>query len=56
MSWRQVIIAAAVLGAVAGLVVMWLERFEVQKMHAQLREYLERHDRFREWEAEHGDN
>ena len=56
MNWRQVVVAAVILGAVAGLVVMWLERFEVEKMHTEIRGYLDRVDRFRAWEAEHGDS
>lgn len=52
--WTRVVAVGLVLGLVAGCVVWWLERFEVEKMHSQFREYLDRYDRFKEWEASHG--
>ncbi len=55
MTWKQTIVAAIVLGAVAGLVVMWLERFEVAKMHDGFRDMLKNHDEFRKLYPEPSD-
>lgn len=52
MSNRQVIVAALVLGLTAAAAVWWLERFELERMHAEWAVYLERYEGFREWEAE----
>ncbi len=54
MTWRQVVIASIVLGIVAGAVVMWLQRFEVTRLHTQMGDYLEKWDKFSKWDAEHG--
>lgn len=49
MSNRQVVIAGAVLGLTAAVVVWWLERFQVERLHGDIREYLSRYDEFRDW-------
>ncbi len=54
MTMRQVVIAAVILGAVAGYVVWWLRRFEVEDMHHRFSEYLGKYDEFRKWEAQNG--
>lgn len=57
-TWRQdlgrILVAGAALGLVAGAVVWFLERFESDRLHVQVREYLEKYDAFKAWEAEHG--
>ena len=45
-SWKQVVATAVLLGVVAAGVVWYLERFEVARMHEEMRGYLERHDAF----------
>lgn len=52
MTWKQVVIASLVLGIVAGAVVMWLQRFEVARLHTQVSDYLQNWDKFIEWEGE----
>lgn len=49
MTTRQILLAGLVLGVTAAAVVWWLERFEVERLHAETRNYLERYDEFREW-------
>lgn len=57
-TWRQdlgrILLAGAVLGLTAGAVVWFLERFEAQKLHREMSEYLGRYDEFRQWLADHG--
>lgn len=55
VSWKQTLVLAALMGVVAAGVVWFLERFETDRMHAQMREYLEKHEAFRLWTAEHGE-
>jgi len=43
-SVRNAIIAGIILGIVAAGVVWFLERFEVAKLHLEIREYLEASD------------
>lgn len=52
----RTIITGVVLGVVCALVVWWLERFEIDKLHGEVRSYLEKVDEFKRWEAEHGNN
>lgn len=49
MSTRQVLLAGLVLGLTAALVVWWLERFEVGRLHGEVRGYLKNYDEFRDW-------
>jgi hypothetical protein len=51
---RSAIIVGVALGVTAALVVWWLERFEVARLHAGVETYLDQVDRFRKWQAEHG--
>lgn len=57
-TWRQdlgrILMAGAALGLVAGAVVWFLERFESQRLHEQVHEYLRDYDKFREWLIDHG--
>lgn len=54
MTWKQTLALAAIMGLVAAAVVWWLERFEVEKLHEHFRQYLDKVDAFKAWEAEHG--
>jgi hypothetical protein len=49
MNYRQVILIGLLLGVTAALVVWWLERFEADRLHGEVRTYLERYDEFRDW-------
>ena len=47
---RNALIAGAALGVVAALVVWWLERFELNKLHGEVRSYLENYNAFERWQ------
>lgn len=49
MNWKQTAAAAILLGLTAALVVWWLERFEAERLHNDVRHYLEKYDEFRTW-------
>lgn len=49
----QVIVAAVILGAVAGGVVWYLERFQMAKLHTEMSGYLDKWEQFRQWESGH---
>lgn len=51
---RGALVTGAVLGIVAALVVWWLERFELNRLHAEVRDYLDNVEAFRAWSREHG--
>lgn len=46
---RNVLVTGLVLGLTAALVVWWLERFEVDRLHTEVHGYLKNYDEFREW-------
>lgn len=48
---QQALIAGVILGVVCAGIVWYLERFEAKKLHAEMAEYLERHDQFKEFLA-----
>lgn len=58
-TWRQdlgrLVIAGAALGLVAGAVVWFLERFESERLHAEVRTYMENYDAFRTFLAQRGE-
>lgn len=57
VTWPKVIAIGLVLGLMAGAVVWYLERFEVGRLHTEIREYLGHHDAFLRWQEEqHGDS
>ncbi len=47
----KVILTGFILGITAAAVVWFLERFESNKLHTEVRGYLERYDEFRDWLA-----
>ena len=47
MTWRQTFTAAVVLALVAAATVWYLERFNSERMMAQLQAYLRKTDQFR---------
>jgi hypothetical protein len=49
MTFRQAIVIGVVLGVVAAAVVWYLERFESNRLFAEMRDYMSRQDKFREW-------
>lgn len=51
---KQALVIGATLGVVAALTVWWLERFELNRLHADVRHYLENHDAFRDWQRQQG--
>lgn len=52
--WVGTVATGVVLGVVCALVVWWLERFEVTRLHGEIRTYLDRMDAFERWREEHG--
>ena len=52
MNYRQTILCAVILGVVAAGVVWYLERFEVEKMHNQVSEYLRHQADFKKYLTE----
>ncbi len=49
---KTALITGATLGVVAALVVWFLERFELNRLHGDVRHYLENHDAFRAWQRD----
>ena len=47
----KILLAGLILGVTAAAMVWFLERFEGQRLHSEVREYLERYDEFRAWLA-----
>lgn len=58
-TWRQdlgrILLTGAALGLVAGAVVWFLERFETERLHSEVRSYMENYDAFRAFLAQRGD-
>lgn len=46
---RHVILTGVVMGVTAAAIVWWLERFESDRLHREVRSYLGRYDEFRDW-------
>lgn len=49
MTLRNWIVVAITFGFVAAAVVWWLERFEINKFHGEVRHYLGNRDLFEQW-------
>lgn len=49
MTTKQVLLLAGVIVVGCAALVWALERFEVAKLHTEMRDYLSKHDRFDEW-------
>lgn len=47
----KILLTGLVLGFTAAVVVWYLERFEMNRLHAEVANYLERYDEFKEWLA-----
>jgi len=45
-TWRQTIVAAMIMGLIAAALVWYLERFNSDRLAAEIRDYLANHDRF----------
>jgi len=54
MTLKQALIIAIVFGLVAAAVVWWLERFEINKFHGEVQDYLQNQGAFRQWLNERG--
>lgn len=54
MSWRQAVVFACVMGLIAAAAVWALERDQIGRLHGEVLDYLEKHDRFKAWESEQG--
>lgn len=53
---KQALIIAVVFGIVAAAVVWWLERFEINKFHGEVQDYLRNQGAFHQWLQERGQN
>lgn len=51
----KILLAGLILGITAAAIVWFLERFEGQRLHSEVREYLEKYDEFRNWLASRPD-
>jgi hypothetical protein len=49
MSLKQAAVFGLVFGIVAALVVWYLERFELNRLHGEVREYLGNRDKFEDF-------
>jgi len=49
LTLKQALIIAVVFGVVAAAVVWWLERFEINKFHGEVQEYMRHYSAFQEW-------
>lgn len=56
MSLKQAIIFGIIFGTVAALVVWYLERFELNRLHGEVREYLDKRGEFADYLRERGLN
>lgn len=54
MPLKHWILVAVIFGIVAAAVVWWLERFEVNKFHGEVRQYLNHYELFEQWMRERG--
>lgn len=49
MNAKQAVIFGVVFGLIAACVVWYLERFELNRLHGEMREYLSKHDKFEDF-------
>jgi hypothetical protein len=56
LTFKNWIAVAIVFGIVAAAVVWWLERFEVNRFHGEVKQYLNNQQLFEEWLRERGPN
>lgn len=54
MSTRQLIVFIAAVSVLAAGLAWWLQRFELDSLHADVRKYLANIDKFKAWEADNG--
>ena len=54
MSTKQLIALIICISVLAGGLAWWLQRFEMQNLHAEIGAYLSKFDEFRQWEAGKG--
>ena len=52
---RNAIVSGVILGAVAAVVVWWLERFETRRMVGEVETYLRRHADFQQYLRDRGE-
>lgn len=50
MTFKQAIVFGIVFGLIAAGVVWYLERFELNRLHGEINDYLSKRDAFTEWE------
>lgn len=49
MTIKHALVIAVTFGIVAALVVWWLERFEINKFHGEVRSYIQNYDKFEKY-------
>jgi hypothetical protein len=56
MTLKQAAIFGLVFGIIAALLVWYLERFELNRLHAEVKDYLSHQDSFTEFLKERGEH
>lgn len=54
MTLKQALVFGAVFGFVAAIIVWYLERFELNRLHGEVRHYLKNYEAFKSYMKEHG--
>lgn len=49
MTYRHALVIGVALGVVAACVVWYLERFELNRLHGEVQQYLSNYDRFQDF-------
>ncbi len=49
---KQLLVLIAAISVLSAGLAWWLQKFELTGLHTEVREYLDKQDRFRKWEAE----
>lgn len=55
MTFKQAVIFGLIFGTVAAALVWYLERFEMNRLHGEVNEYLSKRDQFSAWLHERGE-
>lgn len=54
MTTRQFVLFVAIVSALSAGIAWWLQRFELDSLHKEISNYMDKHERFRLWEEQNG--